>query len=292
MEPADQTQLHHKLGQQDALLESQQQQLLAVMQCVQTISHQVSTLTTALQAAPSISAARSAPVPECAGPGGSPDRASYAGYREPRLPAPERYDGSPGGCRSFLTQCQLIFSLQPQTFPTDVARVAYLITQLTGRARNWATAMWSADQPCLRTAGEFMAEMQRVFDRSATGLEAGRELLRLRQGRNTVSDFAIDFQTLAADSGWEGRSLVDTFSARAGRAREARASYPRAPRRPGEDHRARHSSGRPSGGSETGDASPVPAPATPRSTTSSISTATSDPEGDPPRPTINPQRRV
>ena len=61
MEPADQTQLHHKLGQQDALLDSQQQ-LPAVMQCVQTISHQVATLSTAFQAASPISAARSAPV--------------------------------------------------------------------------------------------------------------------------------------------------------------------------------------------------------------------------------------
>ena len=56
-----------------------------------------------------------------------------------------------------------------------------------------------------------MAEMQRVFDRSVTGLEAGRELLRLCQGQNTVSDFTIDFQTLATDSGWEGRALVDAF---------------------------------------------------------------------------------
>ena len=61
MEPADQTQLHHKLGQQDALLESQQQQLLAVMQCVQTISHQVSTLLTAFQAASPISVSRDSP---------------------------------------------------------------------------------------------------------------------------------------------------------------------------------------------------------------------------------------
>ena len=98
---------------------------------------------------------------------GCPER-SYAGYWEPRHPTPERYDGPPGGCRSFLTQCQLIFNLQPQTFPTDVARVAYLITQLIGRAKSWTTAMWSADLPCLRTSGEFMAEMQRVFDRSAT----------------------------------------------------------------------------------------------------------------------------
>ena len=63
MEPADQTQLRHKLGQQDALLESQQQQLLAVMQCVQSISHQVSTLSTAFQAAGPTLAAQGTPVP-------------------------------------------------------------------------------------------------------------------------------------------------------------------------------------------------------------------------------------
>ena len=42
-------------------------------------------------------------------------------------------------------------------------------------------------------------------------LEAGRKLLHLHQGHNTVSDFAIDFQTLATGSGWEGRALVDAF---------------------------------------------------------------------------------
>ena len=43
MEPADPAQLSHKLGQQDAILESQQQQLLAVMQCVQTMTPQMAT---------------------------------------------------------------------------------------------------------------------------------------------------------------------------------------------------------------------------------------------------------
>ena len=30
---------------------------------------------------------------------------------EPRLPTPQRYDGKPGECRGFLTQCQLTFEL-------------------------------------------------------------------------------------------------------------------------------------------------------------------------------------
>ena len=45
-EPADPAQLTHKLGQQEAILDSQQQQLLPVMQCVQTMTHQMATLST------------------------------------------------------------------------------------------------------------------------------------------------------------------------------------------------------------------------------------------------------
>ena len=130
---------------------------------------------------------------------------------EPRLPPPERYDGSPGVCRSFLTQCQLISSLQSISFPTDAARVAYIITQLTGKAKKWGTAAWSAELPCTQSSRHFMQEMHRIFDRSTTGHDAGREILRLRQGSQSVSDYAIDFQTLATDSGWEGHALVDSF---------------------------------------------------------------------------------
>ena len=56
-----------------------------------------------------------------------------------------------------------------------------------------------------------MQEMHRIFDRSSTRHDAGREILQLRQGSNSVSDFAIEFQTLVTDSGWEGRALDDAF---------------------------------------------------------------------------------
>ena len=53
--------------------------------------------------------------------------------------------------------------------------------------------------------------MTRVIDRSKHGHEAGREILRIRQGNRTVSDYAIAFQTLATTSGWEPRALYDAF---------------------------------------------------------------------------------
>ena len=43
------------------------------------------------------------------------------------------------------------------------------------------------------------------------GHDASHMILRLRQGSQSVSDYAIDFQTLATDSGWEGCALVDSF---------------------------------------------------------------------------------
>ena len=186
MEPADPAQLQHKLGQQDAIPESQQQQQrLAVMQCVQTMTHQMLTLSTVVQAAQppptSWTSPASAPTDQGSAP---PPPASSPETHEPHLPSPERYDGSPGECRSYLTQWQLVFSLQPRMFPTDAARVAYIITQLTGKAKKWGTAAWSADLICTRSSHRLMQEMHRIFDRSPTGHDAGRELLRLRQGCN------------------------------------------------------------------------------------------------------------
>ena len=50
---------------------------------------------------------------------------------EPRLPAPEQYEGDPESCRSFLSTCLLVFELQHSSFPTERSRVAYVITLLS-----------------------------------------------------------------------------------------------------------------------------------------------------------------
>ena len=77
--------------------------------------------------------------------------------REPRLPPPERYDDDPGTCRSFLSQCSLIFELQPSTFPTERARIAYLVTLMSGKARAWATAIWEQQSSICHCYEDFTA---------------------------------------------------------------------------------------------------------------------------------------
>ncbi|KAF7645927.1 hypothetical protein LDENG_00196160 [Lucifuga dentata] len=48
---------------------------------------------------------------------------------EPQLGTPERYDGEPEWCNPFLTNCSILFALQPLTFSTKEAEVAYTISQ-------------------------------------------------------------------------------------------------------------------------------------------------------------------
>ncbi len=48
----------------------------------------------------------------------------------------------------------------------------------------------------------FLQCFQEVFEHSAGRKEAGEQLLALRQGRNTATDYALSFRTLAAQNGW------------------------------------------------------------------------------------------
>ncbi|KAG1934069.1 retrotransposable element [Pimephales promelas] len=130
---------------------------------------------------------------------------------EPRINNPPMYLGEATQCRSFLTQCEVIFSLQPLTYAKERTKVAYVISLLAGRAREWAAANWEAERDCVFSFALFKDEMIRVFDRSAHGEEASRLLSSLRQGRRSVSDFSIEFQTLATTCGWNQPALVARF---------------------------------------------------------------------------------
>ena len=134
-----------------------------------------------------------------------------ASSREPFIPAPERYDGDLGTCRSFLLQCSLVFELQPQTYPTEKSRIAYLIGSLRGEALAWATAVWERGSTVTENYSAFTEEMRRVFDHPVRGREASQRLLRLRQGSRSVASFAVEFRTLAAESGWNGEALQGVF---------------------------------------------------------------------------------
>ena len=130
---------------------------------------------------------------------------------EPRLPTPELYSGEPNFCRPFLTRCSMHFSLQPRTFEKEEAKVAFVLTLLTGRAALWGTAVWENRDQCCSSFQALSAEMRRVFDRAVEGKEAARVLTDLRQGDRSVSDYSIEFKTLAAGCRWNEEAQWDHF---------------------------------------------------------------------------------
>lgn len=55
-----------------------------------------------------------------------------ASHHEPRINNPPVYAGEPTNCRSILIPCEVVFSLQSQTYASDTSGVTYVISLLTG----------------------------------------------------------------------------------------------------------------------------------------------------------------
>lgn len=131
--------------------------------------------------------------------------------REPHAATPPSFDGDPNTCRAFLQQCSLVFALQPRRFAASTSKVAYVLTLLTGRARQWGMAVWGAKAPCTASFEDLETEMLSLFDRSLRGDMAAAELVRLLQRTSSVTDYAIAFKTLAINSGWNDAALRAQF---------------------------------------------------------------------------------
>ncbi len=104
-----------------------------------------------------------------------------------------------------------MFALQPLRYATERLKIAYVITLLTGRACEWGTAVWHTGPSFCNDFEKFRCEMTRLFDHSVRGDEAASKLARLRQGGRSVTDYAIQFKTLAASCYWNEGSLRAMF---------------------------------------------------------------------------------
>ncbi|KAL0149320.1 hypothetical protein M9458_055358, partial [Cirrhinus mrigala] len=80
-----------------------------------------------------------------------------------------------------------LYSDAPCTFPYNRVR-AHL---LTGKAALWGTAVWENQDPCCASFSALSAEMKR--------------------GERSVSDFSIEFRTLAAECRWNEEAQWDMF---------------------------------------------------------------------------------
>ncbi|KAK3545159.1 hypothetical protein QTP70_001710 [Hemibagrus guttatus] len=131
----------------------------------------------------------------------------------PCLALPDKFEGSADRCRGFLRQCEVFFSHQPEMYSKGETQCALVMSLLTDRALEWASAVWDAD-PQIRSSFVYFSGMIReVFEYPAGGQDISIQLMELRQGSDAAADYAIRFRTLAAQSGWNDAALWAVFRA-------------------------------------------------------------------------------
>ena len=204
MDPAHSTPPRNRLENIEQALQQQDARFTGLEEVVRQVLAQLGNLTAA-----HTQAAAAAPSPAVTTP--APASPPLGQLREPPVGIQERYEGDPEGCSPFLTNCSILFALQPYTFATEEARVAYAITHLTGRARLWGTAEWEGRTPACSSFQVFASELQRVFGVPSRGPDHHDSLFGLRQGGRTVADYSIDFRTRVHRSGWNTVTQCDAF---------------------------------------------------------------------------------
>ncbi|KAJ8369826.1 hypothetical protein SKAU_G00098540 [Synaphobranchus kaupii] len=205
MDPADLEQIRHAFSCQTAVSDQQGRRLDDVLEVVRGITGQVAQLSLhqpLLQTSANPTPSAPEPPPEAPAPTSS---------REPRVQHPKLYRGGLGRCREFLLKCDIVFRMQPSSFASDSSKIAFIISSLGGSALEWATSIWDSQAPFCSNFAAFTAEMRRVFEHPTCGRDATQRLLQVRQGNRSVAEMAIQFRTLAAESGWNDTSLQGAF---------------------------------------------------------------------------------
>ncbi len=73
----------------------------------------------------------------------------------------------------------MFVSQQPRLYPTDENRITFVCSLLTGRALEWATAVWSDGHSAFPTFTAFIQRFKEVFNHPAGGKEPGEQLILL-----------------------------------------------------------------------------------------------------------------
>ncbi|KAG1926787.1 retrotransposable element [Pimephales promelas] len=111
----------------------------------------------------------------------------------PRLAFPDKFDGTPSKCKGFLLQCTIFVDQQPALYSSHGSRIALVCSLLTGRALEWATAVWKPEGNTFTTFQEFTQQFRQVFEHTTGEGDAGEQLLNLTQGKETAADYALTF---------------------------------------------------------------------------------------------------
>ncbi len=73
---------------------------------------------------------------------------------------PTTFTGEVEDCSGFILQVSLYFEMQSHQFTNDRARVAFIISLLSGRALQWAQSLWQANASITTSLSTFIAHFK------------------------------------------------------------------------------------------------------------------------------------
>ncbi|KAL0148123.1 hypothetical protein M9458_056593 [Cirrhinus mrigala] len=124
---------------------------------------------------------------------------------------PNKFDGTAEQCKGFIHQVRLYFDHQRDRFESEEKRCAFLMTLLTSRAIDWASVVWDSDSQLKSSVEYFLQQIREVFEYPAGGRDISTQLISIIQSNRTAAEYAIEFRTLAAQSGWNDIALKAIF---------------------------------------------------------------------------------
>ena len=130
---------------------------------------------------------------------------------EPNLLSPKVYDGDLLLCRGFLEQCEMLFRHQSSRYSCDEAKVAQIISLLSGRALEWAVASLKKTPSFYSDYRAFVSELRLVFDHPPMVYNPASRLHTICQGSRPVAEYAVEFRILAAECTWGNDALMSAF---------------------------------------------------------------------------------
>lgn len=130
---------------------------------------------------------------------------------ETKSPEPERFDGTCPPVRHFIGQLRLQFALNPTRYSSEEEKVLYTFSLMKGPAFEWACTLLESQDAILKSHEGVLNAMITLFDAPDRVQTAMHNLANLKQGSNSVSDYATKFKQLAAMVKWEETGLMHHF---------------------------------------------------------------------------------
>lgn len=100
--------------------------------------------------------------------------------------------------------------MQLHLYTTNLAKITFIISLLTGRALQWAETIWTQAGTVTQSLIDFIVHFHKVFGKPVGVLSVGQQLYHLHQGKMSINDYALKFRTLATTA--SGRNEISLLT--------------------------------------------------------------------------------